>query len=192
MKPTDHNKQLYRNMQEEPDKYSDQELEAMMDDLDQVPDVAEAWQQFNQLRMPSVYPIHTWRKIAAVLICILMISGLTFAAIHIARQVENPESHKPAVTTAVTNIKHTPVSSQLPEDTVTMQSITFDNVLFGKILSEMADYYQVEAVFQNEEARKLRFYFVWYKNQPIDKVVGTLNHFEKVNIVIDDKKLIVR
>ena len=46
MKPNDHNKQLYRDMQEAPDKYSDQEIEAMMDDLDQVPDVDEAWQQF--------------------------------------------------------------------------------------------------------------------------------------------------
>ena len=46
MKPNDHNKQLYRDMQEAPDKYSDQEIESMMDDLDQVPDVDKAWQQF--------------------------------------------------------------------------------------------------------------------------------------------------
>ena len=46
MKTNDHNKQLYRDMQEAPDKYSDQEIEAMMDDLDQVPDADEAWQQF--------------------------------------------------------------------------------------------------------------------------------------------------
>ena len=32
MKTNDHNKQLYRDMQEAPDKYSDQEIEAMMDD----------------------------------------------------------------------------------------------------------------------------------------------------------------
>ena len=43
MKPTDRNKQLYRDMTEEPEKYSDQELEAMMDEIDQMPDVEEAW-----------------------------------------------------------------------------------------------------------------------------------------------------
>ena len=40
MKTNNHNKQLYRDMQEAPDKYSDQEIEAMMDDLDQVPGCA--------------------------------------------------------------------------------------------------------------------------------------------------------
>ena len=58
MKTNDHNKQLYRDMQEEPYKYSDQEIEAMMDDLDQVPDVDEAWQQFAQqhISLSSIYP----------------------------------------------------------------------------------------------------------------------------------------
>ena len=46
MKTNDHNKELYRDMQEAPDKYSDQEIEAMMDALDKEPDVDEAWQQF--------------------------------------------------------------------------------------------------------------------------------------------------
>ena len=41
MKTNDHNKQLYRDMQEAPDKYSDQEIEAMMDDLDQMPDASD-------------------------------------------------------------------------------------------------------------------------------------------------------
>ena len=68
MKTNDHNKQLYRDMQEAPDKYSDQEIEAMMDDLDQVPDADEAWQQFAQQHISSVRPMHTWHKVAAILI----------------------------------------------------------------------------------------------------------------------------
>ena len=66
MKTNDHNKQLYRDMQEAPDKYSDQEIEAMMDDLDQVADVDEAWQQFAQQHISSVRLMHTWRKGAAL------------------------------------------------------------------------------------------------------------------------------
>ena len=42
MRPNDHNQQLFRDMQEAPDKYSDQEIEAMIDDLDRQPDVDEA------------------------------------------------------------------------------------------------------------------------------------------------------
>ena len=86
MKTNDHNKQLCLDMQEAPDKYSDQEIEAMMDDLDQVPDVDEAWQQFAQQHISSVRPMHTWRKVAAILIGILTLSGIAIAAVHIVRQ----------------------------------------------------------------------------------------------------------
>jgi hypothetical protein len=73
MKTNDYNKQLYRDMLEAPDKYSDQEIETMMDDLDQMPDVDEAWQQFAQQHISSVRLMHTWRKVAAILIGILAI-----------------------------------------------------------------------------------------------------------------------
>ena len=46
MKPTDPNKQLYRDMQEEPEKYSDQELEAMMDEVDQMADAEEETSEY--------------------------------------------------------------------------------------------------------------------------------------------------
>ena len=91
MKTNDHNKQLYRDMQEAPDKYSDQEIEAMMDDLDQVPDVDEAWQQFAQQHISSVRLMHTWRKVAAMIFGILTLSGIAFAAVHIVRQAQHEE-----------------------------------------------------------------------------------------------------
>ena len=91
MKTNDHNKQLYRDMQEAPDKYSDQEIEAMMDDLDQVPDVDEAWQQFARQHIPSVHPMHIWRKVAAILIGVLALSGIAFAAVHIMHQSQQEE-----------------------------------------------------------------------------------------------------
>ena len=91
MKTNDYNKQLYRDMLEAPDKYSDQEIEAMMDDLDQMPDVDEAWQQFAQQHISSVCLMHTWRKVAAILIGILAISGITIAAVRIVHQAQHEE-----------------------------------------------------------------------------------------------------
>ena len=191
MKPTDHNKQLYRDMQEEPDKYSDQEIEAMMDEVDQTPDVDEAWQQFDRQHIPSEHPIRTWRKIAAILIGILTISGIAIAAIHIVRNHEVKPvavSQQPATVEA-----RTPDARNHPADTtVSIQPVIFDNIPFDKMLTEIANYYHAEVVFQNEDARQLRFYFVWYQDQPLEKVVETLNHFESVNMMVDDKKLIVR
>ena len=39
------NLQRYFDMQEHPEKYTDEELEAMMDELDRLPDVEQAWLQ---------------------------------------------------------------------------------------------------------------------------------------------------
>ena len=191
MKTNDHNKQLYRDMQEEPDKYSDQEIEAMMDEVDQTPDVDEAWQQFDRQHIPSEHPIRTWRKIAAILIGILTISGIAIAAIHIVRNHEvKPVAVSQQPATVETRM---PDTHNHPADTtVSIQPVIFDNIPFDKMLTEIANYYHAEVVFQNEDARQLRFYFVWYQDQPLEKVVETLNHFESVNMMVDDKKLIVR
>ena len=157
---------------------------------DQVID--EEWQQFETLHL-GMQPHFQFRKIAASFIGLLLVSGIALAAVQIVRnkvkgdlqsqtqEVQTSKSHQPAVPADT----HT-------TDTIIKQSITFDDVLFDKMLSEIADYYHSEAVFQNEEARQLRFYFVWYQDQPLEKVVETLNHFESVNIIIDDKQLIVR
>lgn len=163
----------------------------MMDEVDQTPDVDEAWQQFDRQHIPSERPIHTWRKIAAILIGIITISGIAIAAIHIVRNHEVKSvavSQQPATVEA-----RTPDTHKQPADTtVSIQPVIFDNIPFDKMLTEIANYYHAEVVFQNEDARQLRFYFVWYQDQPLEKVVETLNHFESVNMMVDDKKLIVR
>ena len=126
MKTNDHNKQLYRNMQEAPDKYSDQEIEAMMDDLDQVPDVDEAWQQFAQQHISSVRLMHTWRKVAAMIFGILTLSGIAFAAVHIVHQSQ----HEKLPVTAVEKPQSAVTISQtLPTDTIVKtEPVVFDNV----------------------------------------------------------------
>ncbi len=45
---------------------------------------------------------------------------------------------------------------------------------------------------QNEQARQLRFYFVWKQDDSLQEVVEKLNMFEHVDIVIENNKLIVR
>ena len=191
MRPNDHNQQLFRDMQEAPDKYSDQEIEAMIDDLDREPDVDEAWQQFAR-HIPSARPVNAWRKVAAILIGILTISGLSIAAVHIMRQAQRTEITQPTDPITAANPSLSTHHSSLTPDTATIHPVTFDNVPLDKMLAEIAEYHHSEVVFQNEDARQLRFYFVWYRQQPLDKVIETLNHFERVDIVIDDKKLTVR
>ena len=187
MKTNDHNKQLYRNMQEATDKYSDQEIEAMMDDLDQMPDVDEAWQQFARHHLPSVRPMHTWRKVAAMVIGILTLSGIAFAAVHIVRQSHHEERPVTQVEKAVT------VSQTLPTDTIVKtEPVVFDNVTLDSIAKDIATYHHLDMDLQNEQASQFRFYFVWDKEDRLQEVIEKLNMFEQVNLAVEDGKLIVR
>ena len=187
MKTNDHNKQLYRDMQEEPYKYSDQEIEAMMDDLDQVPDVDEAWQQFAQQHISSVRPMHTWHKVAAILIGILAISGITIAAVHIVHQSHHEECPVTQVEKAVT------ISQTLPTDTIVKtEPVVFDNVTLDSIAKDIATYHHLDMDLQNEQASQLRFYFVWNQEESLQEVIEKLNMFEQVNLAVEDGKLMVR
>ena len=190
MKTNDHNKQLCRDMQEEPYKYSDQEIEAMMDDLDQVPDVDEAWQQFAQQHISSVRPMHTWRKVAAILIGILTLSGIAIAAVHIVRQSHHEERPVTAVEKPQSAVT---VSQALPTDTIVKsRPVVFDNVTLDSIANDIAAYHHIGIDLQNNQAKQLRFYFVWKRNDSLQEVVDKLNMFEHVNMAVEDGKLIIR
>ena len=190
MKTNDHNKQLYRDMLEAPDKYSDQEIETMMDDLDQMPDVDEAWQQFAQQHISSVRLMHTWRKVAAILIGILAISGITIAAVRIVHQAqheERPVTEVEKPQSAVT------VSQALPTDTIVKsRPVVFDNVTLDSIAKDIAAYHHLDMDLQNEQAYQLRFYFVWNQEDSLQEVIEKLNMFEQVNLAVEDGKLMVR
>ena len=200
MKTNDHNKQLYRDMQEVPDKYSDQEIEAMMDDLDQVPDIDEAWQQFAQQHISSVRPLHTWRKVAAILISILTLSGIAFAAVHIVRLAQ----HEDQPITAVDKPQSVKIASQsLPADSIVKaEPVVFDNVTLDSIAKDIATYHHLDVDLQNERQRvgasavmkasQLRFYFVWNQEESLQEVIEKLNMFEHVNMAVEDGKLMVR
>ena len=190
MKTNDHNKQLCRDMQEEPDKYSDLEIEAMIDDLDQVPDVDEAWQQFAQQHISSVRPMHTWCKVAAMIFGILTLSGIAFAAVHIVRQSQHEERPVTAIEKPQSSLT---VPQTLPTDTITKaESVVFDNVTLDSIAKDIAAYHHLDMYLQNEQAKQLRVYFVWKQEDNLQEVIEKLNMFEHVNMTVENDKLIVR
>lgn len=190
MKPTDRNKQLYRDMTEEPEKYSDQELEAMMDEIDQMPDVEEAWQQFERQHVHPVRLMHTWRKIAAILISIITISCLAFAAIHFVRNHEGKpaETEQPAATVEA----RTDDAARQPADsTVSTQPVVFDNVTLDSILPQIARHYGYTVDFRNEQPKSLRLYFTWNPQDSIQKVTEKMNLFEQFRVVLEEQTIII-
>ena len=175
MKTNNDNKQLYRDMQEEPDKYSDQEIESMMDDLDQVPDVDKAWQQFESeeffaeqsgkaerrvkseefaTALPTMRFHSLLRKMAASFVGLLLVSGVAFAAIHIVRQYQKPEAPLAADTMAEANSSLFTLNSSLPADTIVKtEPVVFDNDTLDSIVKVIAAFHHLDMDLQNERQR---------------------------------------
>ena len=200
------------DMQEHPEQFSETELEQLLNDTESQElieataqlkramkndkftmseeDVENDWQAFTSARFSEQRDERSWLKIAATFIGVLFMTGVVFAAIHVIRN--NTSIQK-------TEQKEQPVIQQaVPADTVNITTIVesepviLDNISLDVIAKEIAAYYNIEMDLQNEQARQLRFYFVWKQDDSLQEVVEKLNMFEHVDIVIENDKLIVR
>ena len=157
---------------------------------DQPIDVDAAWQRFNEIHQSKRHGF-SWMKIAASFIGVLLVSGIAFATIQIVRYAQQntpkPEevinTPKPAIITP---------TDTLTTDTIAIpQPIIYDNIPLEKMLPEIAAHYDTKVTFVNEEARQLRFRFVWNPQKGIDLVVSDLNQFERLTVTLNDNQITV-
>ena len=154
-------------------------------------DVDAAWQKFNQKIQPQ-QPSFGWMKIAASFIGVLLVSGIAFAAIQIVRytQQHTPKTEEVINTPKSANV--TPADTLTTDTIATPQPIIYDNIPLEKMLPEIAAHYDAKVTFVNDEARQLRFYFMWHPQKGIEKVVSDLNQFERLNITLNDNQITVK
>lgn len=154
-------------------------------------DVDAAWQNFNQKIQPQQHSFG-WMKIAASFIGVLLVSGIAFAAIQIVRytQQHTPKTEEVINTPKSANV--TPADTLTTDTIATPQPIIYDNIPLEKMLPEIAAHYDAKVTFVNDEARQLRFYFMWHPQKGIEKVVSDLNQFERLNITLNDNQITVK
>ena len=198
---------LLLDMHEHPESYTDEQLASMLDDemLERLatakramtdipePDVDAEWQRFEQEHFA---PAHNrrWLKVAAVIAGVLMLSAFTYAAIQAVR-AHQPEIQQP-LTEQVEKTDAPVATSSSAEaagiDSVsTGQPVTFDNVALETIIGDIAARNKMQVEFRNENARALRFYFVWQPDEGVDAVLERLNLFESVNISKEGNTIVV-
>ena len=153
-------------------------------------DVDTAWQRFNETHQSKRHGFN-WMKIAASFIGVLLVSGIAFAAVQIVRYAQQ---HTPKTEEVI----NTPKSSNItPADTLTTdtiavpQPIIYDNIPLEKMLPEIAAHYDAKVKFVNDEARQLRFRFVWNPQKGIDQVVSDLNQFERLTAILKDNQITI-
>ena len=130
-------------------------------------------------------------KFAAMFVGVLMLSGIAFAAIHIASHYNAPEEQE---TKVIKNSQPSTSSPQLAEpDTIAApQPKLYDNVPLGEIFEELSAYYNVKVVYQNEDAPRLRLFYQWKPEYKLEKVVEMLNNFEWIQIQTENDTLFIR
>jgi len=130
-------------------------------------------------------------KFAAMFVGILMLSGIAFAAIHIASHYNAPKEQE---TKVIKNSQPSTSCSQLaePDTIVAPQPKLYDNVPLGEIFEELSGYYNVKVVYQNEDAPRLRLFYQWKPEYTLEKVVEMLNNFEWIQIQTENDTLFIR
>ena len=190
---------LLLDMHEHPENYTDEQLAAMLDDEMQEqlatakramtdvpePDVDAEWQHFEQEHF-APEKNRRWLKVAAMIAGVLMLSAFTYAAIHAVSHSVNDQAKESTETVTAEPQPESTVGPRLGvADTATAvvaEPVVFDNQPLDQMLEQIAPHYGMQVEFRNEDARALRFYFVWQPDEDLDAALERLNLFESVNI----------
>lgn len=135
-----------------------------------------------------------WLRVAAMFIGVLMISGITIAAVHLVRNAVGVDTKAPTQETPITDSHQSalPIDTIKSDTIVKAETVVFDNVTLDSIAKDIAAYHHLEMDLQNEQTKQLRFYFVWKQEDNLQEVIEKLNMFEHVNMTVENDKLMVR
>lgn len=154
-------------------------------------DVDKALQEFETKHLQHF----SWSKIAAVFIGILLVSGVTYAAIVLNRNPsEKQVSQKAQIGRVITDKAAKSIDTETTDTdtTTTQKGQSFDNVELQTILDDISSYYKLNVVYNSDKSRHLRLHFYWDKTKDAETIVESLNHFENVNITLTDSKIDVK
>lgn len=138
------------------------------------------------------------RKVAAVA-AVLVVSGITFAAIHLvtrSRQASdngNTElvaSHKDSIQ-QVSAPQKSNIEEKTDSASLAQLPLVYENAELQNILTPIAGHFHLQVTYQNESARHIRLFLQLEKNMSLDDIIELMNHFEKVNIRHEGQTLIV-
>ena len=159
----------------------------------------EMSQNAETLQTAKLFPLWSpMRKVAAVA-AVLVVSGITFAAIHlVTRSHQESDKHNTElVASRKDSIQQVsaPQKSNIEEKTdsasLAQLPLVYENAELQNILTPIAGHFHLQVTYQNESARHIRLFLQLEKNMNLDDIIELMNHFEKVNIRHEGQTLIV-
>lgn len=202
------------DMQEHPDKYTDEQIEHLLTDEEVkefLRDLAMARMAGKKATPKKVDVDKAWKefangsyrnrmKIAASIVGIIFLSGVALAAVQNGwlnfstsdKVVDNKamaEQIVPSNTLANDSLKAMTVE---PTDSLDMKPVVFDNAELGTILMQMADFYHVKVEYMNANTQHVRLFFNWNKTKTLEQNMELLNAFDRIQIEYADGTLMVK
>ena len=173
-----------------PEKYTDEQLDQMLDESNiPVPDANDAWEQFQKAHIVAKSTT-TWHKIAAMFIGILMLSGIAYAAIsHFIKMEDKPQV---TLTERKPDIKKMEKTYGAEMTPTKKAPVVFNNVELQQIMQYVADGYGVKVEFKNNAARTIRFYLQWEADDTLQEIIDKINHFEKVHLTLNEDTITIK
>lgn len=173
-----------------------QKEEQQKDDMQQK---VEMSQNAETQQTAKLFPLWSpMRKVAAVA-AVLVVSGITFAAIHLVTRSHqaSDNSNTELVSSRKDSIQQVsaPQKSNIEEKTdsasLAQLPLVYENAELQNILTPIAGHFHLQVTYQNESARHIRLFLQLEKNMSLDDIIELMNHFEKVNIRHEGQTLIV-
>lgn len=147
--------------------------------------VDEEWQKFEAKNFLPRRRSWGWMQIAATTICVLMLSGITYAAInHLISTDQKPGI---AVTDRKPDVKKVMKTYGQKAVPTNQAPVVYNNVELRQIMQRIADGYGVKVVFKNEKASSLRFFLQWEADDTLQEIIDKINHFEKVHLTLNEE-----
>ncbi len=147
--------------------------------------VDEEWQKFEAKNFLPRRRSWGWMQIAATTICVLMLSGITYAAInHLISTDQKPGI---AVTDRKPDVKKVMKTYGQKAVPANQAPVVYNNVELRQIMQCIADGYGVKVVFKNEKASSLRFFLQWEADDTLQEIIDKINHFEKVHLTLNEE-----
>ena len=138
------------------------------------------------------------RKVAAVA-AVLVVSGITFAAIHlVTRSHQASDKNKTELVAfrkdsiqQVSAPQKSNIEEKADSASLAQLPLVYENAELQNILTPIAEHFHLQVTYQNESARHIRLFLQLEKNMSLDDIIELMNHFEKVNIRHEGQTLIV-
>ncbi len=171
-----------------------------------MPSVSDEWEKLKKseerrVKSEESKTISLWspmRKVAAIA-TVLVISGIAFAAIHLATHIHQTNTTQSQEVVAerndsakqATTIDNHALKEKADSASSEKLPLVYENTELQAILPPIAQHFHLKVVYQNEASRHIRLYLQLTEGMSLDDIIKLMNHFEKVNIRHEGENLIV-